>query len=258
MAHVETFEPRRLFAATLEGGLLVVMGRPFTENILIREDLGMRGEPVIAVDIDAPFLDIPATHQEFPKDDVKAVLVRAGGGDDVVDLAIATYAVPALAGIGPVSVGSRVDGGSGSDQVYGGKGTDLLLGNIGDDSLFGMDGNDRLDGGRGDDVLRGGNGNDVLWGGLDDDNLGGDFGNDILFGGYGDDFLGSLGFGPLPDEPGNDILAGGGGNDTLLGGEGFDRIAGNAGRDSFDSADSPSEWLDKQPDEPVITVPRPV
>jgi hypothetical protein len=258
MAHAEVFEPRRLFAATLTDGLLFVSGRPFTENILIRQDIGQNGQPVIAVDIDAPLLDIPATHQEFPLADVRAVLVRAGGGDDLVDLAIATYAVPAVAGIGPVPVGSRIDGGSGNDRVYGGKARDLVLGNLGDDTIFGTEGNDWLDGGRGKDNLRGGNGNDVLWGGLDDDRLGGDFGNDVLFGGYGDDFLGSLGVGPLPDEPGNDILAGGGGNDTLLGGEGADRIAGNAGRDSFDSADSPSEWLDKQPDEPVITVPRPV
>ena len=258
MAHAELFESRRLFDATLTDGLLVVMGRPFTEDILIREDIGREGEPVISVDIDAPFLDIPATHQEFPLQDVKAILVRAGGGDDLADLAIATYAVPALAGIGPVSVGARVDGGSGNDRVYGGWGTDLLLGNIGDDTLFGMDGNDRLDGGRGKDVLRGGNGNDVLWGGLDNDNLGGDFGNDILFGGYGDDWLGSLGFGPLPDEPGNDILAGGGGNDSLLGGAGTDRITGGPGFDTFDSADSPSEMLDRQPDEPIVSFPRPL
>jgi hypothetical protein len=63
---------------------------------------------------------------------------------------------------------------------------------------------------------------------------------------------------PLPDVKAILVRAGGYGNDTLLGGEGKDFIAGNAGLDSFDSADSPSEWLDKQPDEPVITIPRPV
>lgn len=255
MAHAESLESRRLLAATLEGGVLVVMGRSFSEDILIREDFAQNGDRVIAVDIDAPKLDIPATHQEFPLDQVKTVLVRSGGGNDLVDLAIATYAVPAIAGIGPVRVGSRVDGGSGNDRVYGGWGPDLLLGNIGNDQVFGMVGNDRLDGGRGEDDLHGGNDNDVVWGGLDDDRLAGDFGNDILFGGYGDDWLGSVGVGPLPNEPGDDILAGGGGNDSVLGGAGNDHISGGAGRDTFFTDDSPSEWLDKQPDEPVINPP---
>jgi Ca2+-binding RTX toxin-like protein len=255
----EPLETRRLLSASLEGGLLLVDGRPFSDNILIREELSTQsGEKVIVVEIDSPLLDIPATHQEFPAKDVRSIAVRAGGGNDLVDLAIATYAVPALAGTGPVRNTSRIDAGGGNDTVYGGSGRDIILGNIGNDRLLGMGGNDRLDGGRGRDSLRGGDGNDRLDGGLDDDTLGGDFGNDTLLGGYGNDFLGSLGVGPLPDEPGNDILAGGGGRDTLLGGEGFDRISGNAGFDSFDSADSPSEWLDKQPDEPVITIPRPV
>jgi len=253
---LESLEPRRLLAATLQDGVLVVMGRPFTEDFLIREEISAQsGEKVVVVEIDAPFLDIPATHQEFPAKDVNSVLVRAGGGDDKIDMAIATYAVPALAGTGPLTKGTRVDAGSGNDSVYGGTARDVVLGGIGDDLVLGMDGNDFIDGGRGNDFLRGGNGIDTIFGGLDNDTLGGDFGNDVLFGGYGNDWIGSVGVGPLPNEPGDDIIAGGGGDDYVLGGEGSDHISGGAGRDTFFNTDKPSEWLDKQPDEPVIAPP---
>ena len=252
----EPLERRRLMAATLQDGVLFVMGRPFSEDFLIREEVSTQsGENVIVVEIDAPFLDIPATHQEFPAKDVNSVVVRAGGGDDKVDMAIATYAVPALAGTGPLTKGTRVDAGAGNDTVYGGTARDLVLGGIGDDTVFGYNGNDWIDGGRGKDNLRGGGGNDTVFGGLDDDHIAGEFGDDVLFGGYGNDWVGSVGVGPLPNEPGDDIIAGGGGDDYLLGGEGRDHITGGAGRDTFFTDDQPGEWLDKQPDEPVIAPP---
>lgn len=252
----ESLEPRHLLSASLDGGILDVRGRSIPDRILIREDLNRQtGEKVIVVEIDSPFLDIPATYQEFPAAKVLAISVRAGAGDDLVDLAIATYFTPALAGIGPVTVGSRIDAGSGKDTVYGGNARDLILGGIGADQLFGTDGNDRLDGGRGKDELHGGGGNDVLWGGLDDDFLGGGFGNDVLFGGYGNDRLGSWGAGPLPNEPGDDLLVGGPGDDYLLGGAGTDRIYGGPGRDTFINEDKPSEWFDKEKDEPVENQP---
>jgi hypothetical protein len=255
-SHSESLERRRLLSASLSDGVLTVSGRPFSDDILIREEVSSQtGEKVVVVEIDSPLLDIPATHQEFPAKDVQSILVRGFGGNDLIDLAIATYAVPALAGTGPANVYTRIDAGSGNDTVYGGSARDVILGGIGNDTLFGTGGNDRLDGGRGDDYLRGGNGNDVLWGGLDDDTLGGDFGNDFLYGGFGNDRLGSVGVGPLPHEPGDDTLVGGGGDDYLLGGDGKDLILGGAGRDTFVNSDAPSEWLDKQPDEPVVNPP---
>jgi Ca2+-binding RTX toxin-like protein len=255
-AEAEPLERRRLLSASLSDGLLNVTGRPFSDNIYIREEVSPQsGEKVIVVEIDSPLLDIPATHQEFAAGKVNSVLVRGLGGNDLIDLAIATYAVPALAGTGPVDQYTRIDAGSGNDTVYGGNGRDVILGGVGNDTLFGTNGNDRLDGGRGNDFLRGGNGNDVLWGGLDDDTLGGDFGDDFLYGGFGNDSLGSFGPGPVPNEPGNDTLVGGAGNDFLLGGEGKDLILGGPGRDTFVSQDAPSEWLDRQPDEPVVAPP---
>jgi hypothetical protein len=252
----EALEPRRLCSATLKDGFLVIVGRAFQDRILVREDVGAQTqEKVVAVDIDSPLLDLPAYHYEFPVKDVRHISIRAGWGDDIVDLAIATYAVPAIDGIRPVSVPTRVDGGVGNDTVYGGNGSDFLYGYVGNDQIFGSNGHDRLDGGRGKDQLYGNAGNDRLWGGPDDDTLGGDDGDDWIFGGAGNDSLGSPGVGPRANEPGDDVLIGGAGNDYLLGGAGADRIIGGTGRDIFVSEDAPTEWLDKAPDEPIVPPP---
>ena len=59
----------------------------------------------------------------------------------------------------------RLDGGDGSDDLYGEEGDDILEGGQGFDRLFGGEGDDRLDGGAGEDVLVGGEGDDALTGG---------------------------------------------------------------------------------------------
>ena len=251
----ESLEPRRLFSATLVEGVLAVRGRAFADQILIREEGVGTDKHVVAVEIDSPLLDIPATRETFPFAKVNSVLVRAGAGNDLVDCAIATYVTPAVATIRPLSLPTRIDASTGNDTVHGGSARDHVLGSTGNDRLRGHSGPDRLDGGRGHDDLRGGNDNDVLWGGLDHDTLGGDAGNDTLFGGYGNDILGSVGAGPVANEPGNDLLSGGYGNDTLHGGTGRDRISGGPGLDTFSTEDNPSEWFDKHPEEPVINPP---
>jgi len=267
---VEQLEPRQLMSISASGGLLFVAGSSMRENIRIREDLdGQTGKPVIAVEMDWPDSDRPSILRTFPRDSIRYVYVRSGGGDDVVDLAIATYAVPALAGIRPVSVPARIDGGIGDDALYGGSAGDLVYGSYGKDSIFGIGGRDRVVAGPGDDAVNGGEDDDVLFGNGDDDDirgdngndlifgndgndtLGGDFGDDRLYGGAGDDWLGSVSWGPLPREDGNDLLSGGTGNDKLLGGPGKDRIYGNEGRDTFFDADDESEMLDRTPDEPI-------
>jgi len=267
---VEPLESRRLLSISASGGLLFVAGSSMRENIRIREDLdGQTGKPVIAVEMDWPDSDRPSILRTFPRDSIRYVYVRSGGGDDVVDLAIATYAVPALAGIRPVSVPARIDGGIGDDALYGGSAGDLVYGSYGKDSIFGIGGRDRVVAGPGDDAVNGGEDDDVLFGNGDDDDirgdngndlifgndgndtLGGDFGDDRLYGGAGDDWLGSVSWGPLPREDGNDLLSGGTGNDKLLGGPGKDRIYGNEGRDTFFDADDESEMLDRTPDEPI-------
>jgi Ca2+-binding RTX toxin-like protein len=251
-AGLEGLEPRRLMAAAVNDGVLYVDGTGLSDSILIRQEPGTEKVPVFSVEIGPnDGSDRPTFLYQFPVSDVRSMVVRAGPGNDLVDLAIATYAVPALAGIKPVGVPTRVDGGFNDDEIYGGTARDTVSGGFGKDRIFGGDGNDFLDGGWGDDLLRGGNGDDFVYGGYGNDNVGGDEGNDRLFGGSGNDFLGSLGFGPRISEPGDDLLVGGPGEDRLVGGEGKDRILGGTGRDHFSRADDESEMLDRTPDEPI-------
>ena len=249
----ETLEPRRLLSATLTAGVLSVEGTAAADDIRVyfyRSEPGADAKYV--VEVGPRFTKPPTRFWEFPAEDVRSVAVRAGAGDDVVDLAAATIPIPlgAFADIGPVRVPTRVDAGLGGDVVYGGASRDMIFGGFGDDDVFGGAGDDWLDGGWGNDDLSGGNGNDYVSGSLGNDNVYGDVGNDRLTGGPGNDHVGRNGVGPMASEPGNDLLIGGTGEDWMVGGEGKDLIFGGPGRDHFSLEDAESEKLDRTPDEP--------
>ena len=91
--------------------------------------------------------------------------IRAGEGDDIVDLTSQKFAY----------VGEGV-------KVYGGVGNDTIWANKGKNILFGDAGNDRIVGGSGDDVIIGGIGNDSMHGGGGEDifTFGGNWGNDTI------------------------------------------------------------------------------
>ena len=91
--------------------------------------------------------------------------IRAGFGDDVVDLTSQRYACS----------------GNGL-TIYGGSGNDTIWANSGNNTLFGDAGNDNIIGGSGNDVIIGGSGNDVMHGGGGDDIFcfGGNWGNDTV------------------------------------------------------------------------------
>ncbi len=86
-----------------------------------------------------------------------------------------------------------IQGGSGSDRIYGGSGMDFLVGDTGADVIAGGDEMDILEGGLGDDVLDGGDSLDFLSGGL---------GSDTLIGGSSGDF-----FRFRSSEDGNDTIS---------------------------------------------------
>lgn len=169
---------------------------------------------------------------------VKAILVRAGKGNDTVDLTGVLVPATVNGGDGDDTLkasrgGGTYSGDNGNDTItseeassefagvdddfHGGGGNDSLTGYEGNDDLFGDGGNDTLVGGTGDDTLDGGDGNDVLEGDAGADALSGGAGVDELAG--GDD---------------NDTLAGGDGDDVLTGDSGDDQLVGNAGNDSLD------------------------
>ncbi len=92
--------------------------------------------------------------------------IRAGAGDDVIDL-----------------TSNRYGWSAGSDMVIrGGDGNDVIWANSGSNRIFGDAGNDRIIGGAGNDVIAGGAGNDKLRGngGTDLFTFGGDWGNDTV------------------------------------------------------------------------------
>ena len=91
--------------------------------------------------------------------------IRAGAGDDIVDMTSERYAY----------TGAEI-------TIYGGSGNDTIWGGAESNILFGDAGSDRLVGGSGDDVIAGGSGNDSMHGGGGDDifTFGGNWGNDTV------------------------------------------------------------------------------
>ncbi|MDP3615704.1 MAG: calcium-binding protein, partial [Rubrivivax sp.] len=161
--------------------------------------------------------------------------------------------------------GNVLDGGSGSDYLFGGDHGDVITGGADNDLAFGLAGDDFISGGAGNDELIGDgtftggffttiaasqHGNDVLVGGAGHDVLVGGGGADDLFGGTGSDWLfGDNRYGEHPEQDGadyldggagDDWLEGGGGDDVLIGGEGRDIMYGGAGNDLLISDGSDS------------------
>jgi Ca2+-binding RTX toxin-like protein len=99
---------------------------------------------------------------------ITSIAVLAYGGNDTVSVSPG------------ITMGVKIDGGSGNDWLIGGTGPDTLLGGGGNDILSGRAGDDRLEGGDGNDRLYGGGGNDTLYGGRGSDRLWGQTGDDAL------------------------------------------------------------------------------
>ena len=89
--------------------------------------------------------------------------IRAGAGDDVIDLTSYKYHNSDV----------TVYGGSGNDTIWADGGANTLFGDVGCDRIIGASGNDTIIGGAGDDSLHGGGGEDVFC-------FGGSFGNDTV------------------------------------------------------------------------------
>ncbi|MFI2511665.1 calcium-binding protein [Streptomyces sp. NPDC018972] len=127
-------------------------------------------------------------------------------------------------GIGTVSGGSGDDelhahtartvlGDAGNDMVMG---PAALHGGDGMDHLMGDSSNQQMWGGRGDDMIEGYGGDDTVHAGPGDDHAMGGDGRDIVLGGPGND--------TLDGEGGDDLVCGGTGKDALEGGPGRDIV----------------------------------
>jgi Ca2+-binding RTX toxin-like protein len=128
-------------------------------------------------------------------------VMDGGDGDDRVSYARRTERVTVnLAALGP-NAGQQGEGDtlSSIEEVWGGRGPDVLragstavlflgrgggdqlVGGFGDDRLQGDSGNDKVDGSFGNDRVLGGTGNDRLRGGCDGDRVSGESGRDRFF-----------------------------------------------------------------------------
>ena len=165
-----------------------------------------------------------------------------------------------------VGIANSLNGGDGSDQIYGGAGINTINGDNGNDYIDGGGGADRLTGGAGMDTVsyasstattgagitltldasggasfsagNSGAGPDAILSGFENvvgtnlndtitgNSVAGPAGNNILIGLGGNDTLNGMG--------GNDTLYGGDGNDTLYGGTNDDILVGGDGNDILD------------------------
>src|SRR6266850_977151 len=237
----ERLEQRILLTAELKpDGTLEVLGTDGADNIrllisadqlIVRDDAG----------------DTP-----FNLADVTAVHVRAGGGDDHVQL-------------DPGVPFAELEGEGGDDTLIGGDSDDTLEGGAGNDVMDGKGGRDVLDGGAGfdsadyrfrnedlvitlndapDDGANGGAEGDnvrsnvehVVGGSGNDLIVGSDVDNSISAGDGNDTVLGGLGNDSLDGDNGDDWLIGEQGDDRITGGPGQDLMEGRSGNDTFVAA----------------------
>ena len=80
--------------------------------------------------------------------------VRAGAGDDIVDMTSQRFEY--------VGEGMTIRGGDGDDTIWANKGNNFLFGDAGDDRIVGASKNDVVAGGIGNDRMHGGGGDDVF------------------------------------------------------------------------------------------------
>ena len=239
----EELEGRKLFSASLTGGMLTVNGTAGNDSIQV--SLGYTGL----------YFYVSVTENgvatgTFMASTVHSIKVNGNAGNDTIAISSSMH--------DPVTI----DGGAGDDAVYGGSGDDYILCGDGNDYANGVSGGDRIDGGAGNDSIDGYTGDDFLFGGDGDDsltgfygtdhlfgqggndNLRGDDDNDILFGGDGDDYVyGGRGDDTLDGEAGNDHLYGDDGADVLTGGSGHDVLHGGNDNDLFEVQDNVTDYI---------------
>ena len=88
--------------------------------------------------------------------------IRAGAGDDIIDLTSQELEYALTGDEIPERYGMTVRGGLGNDTIWANAGDNMLFGDAGNDRLVGATGNDILVGGTGNDSMHGGGGFDIF------------------------------------------------------------------------------------------------
>ena len=107
-----------------------------------------------AIFVDDVYTELPEEIEKNTARLYKIQEVRAGAGDDIVDMTSQRFEY--------VGDGLTIRGGDGNDVVWANKGNNRLFGDAGNDRLVGASGNDVIVGGIGDDRMHGGGGDDVF------------------------------------------------------------------------------------------------
>ena len=104
--------------------------------------------------VDDEFTDLPDGVVGQQSRIAKIDEIRAGAGDDIIDMTSQRYEY--------IGDGLTVRGGDGGDTIWANKGNNFLFGDAGNDRVVGASGNDVIAGGIGNDRLHGGGGDDVF------------------------------------------------------------------------------------------------
>ena len=119
-------------------------------NILLLTD-DANGDALFVDDI---YTELPGTVSQQQSRIAKIQEIRAGVGDDIVDMTSQRFEY--------IGDGLTIRGGSGNDTLWANKGDNMLFGDAGNDRLVGASGNDVLAGGMGNDRMHGGGGSDIF------------------------------------------------------------------------------------------------
>lgn len=119
-------------------------------NVLFLTD-GANGDALFVDDV---YTALPGSIAEQQSRIAGIDEIRAGAGDDVVDLTSQRFEYS--------GGGATVRGGLGDDVIWANEGDNFLFGDSGNDRLVGASGNDVLAGGSGSDSMHGGGGNDLF------------------------------------------------------------------------------------------------
>ena len=119
-------------------------------NVLLLTD-DANGDALFVDDI---YTELPGTLAEQQARIAQIDEVRAGAGDDIVDLTSQRFEY--------IGGGLIVRGGDGDDTIWANKGDNFLFGDAGSDRIVGASGDDVIAGGIGDDSMHGGGGSDVF------------------------------------------------------------------------------------------------
>ena len=132
---------------------LTILGTPGNDKLALRLEAGR--SDVLQVDVG----DDGSADFRFHLEPISAIVVDAGGGDDLVRIDDSNGAFTN-------SLPTTIVGGDGNDTLQGGAGAELLVGGAGNDSIDGNGGNDAADLGAGDDrfVWDPGDGSDTIEG----------------------------------------------------------------------------------------------